>query len=616
MITPENLCLWKTHRLFPCERYFLAGQRISFFHKPVLNLTQAAPNHISMKTMRHLLKTAACLIALAAAFLTTSCSRTAAPEPFTAQLENIDGAMLFYSLQHPKLISECIDNLINEIPEASYARIALETYGGQLGYPEFSEIAAGTNIGVVQPSVPPEQLRRGKLAPIVFMKVKEDGKIWNILANMLRMKTKKHGDWTMFAESDAAFDTVKNPDAIIAKLSAPQAENIRIWARIDEENLDAYKALINKTISDAIGKSKLPAEEKNAFNSYAGLLVGEILDSTHNGHASLHLAKDSVRISYGLQFKPDTPIGTFLRYRSEAKPVVGKYIANDALLSATVRYVPQAGKELSDYMTGLLLKVDYKPFSEPLAKLKQDYANYWNQMDGCGAMTMNMNMDFTNPKAPKTEADTFAAYTGKYDRQTMQYMKNSVDLAQKFITQILAIAKQSGAKNTPQMSISTEADAAKIEGSTFDAMVINATSGETSMTQKTYYGVIGGNLITASSEAAIQKRLPALLAKQPLTGNVADATPLQPYDILSMSLNGSALVDMVCKTAKIDLSDPDRQAAFDNIKSAYKKSAPAQVSVEARQADAAYKINIPYKFIAASIKLGQYTYSSAKTSGR
>ncbi len=593
----------------------------------------------SLPAINLTLKAAASAIVIAAAFFTTSCSKKTSidtaspsdpsakaaavsqpakspePEPFTAQLDEVQGAMIFYSLQHPKLISQGLNKLIAEIPEASYARVLLETYGAQYGYPEFSELAADASIGIYQPAQSLEQLKRGGQSPVIFMKVKEGGKIWNALVNQFGMRAQKRGEWTLFARSpsDDIFEAVANPDAVIARLSAPQAENVRMWAGLNGAMRDTYQSLISEIITKAIDKSAIPDTEKTAFNAYAGIILPELFASTHSARASLHFADTGLRINYGAQFKPDSPLGTFARYRSDATPVVGQYIANDSLLSASVRYVPKAAQDVFDYLTGLFLKVDYPPFSTPLAQFKKDYADYWKQMDGCGAMTIDMEMDLENLEAPKSKADTFVAYSGKFDRRSMSYMKASIDLAEKFINQISAIAAQSSDKKIPRITLSSESNAATIDGNTFDAMTLGVTGGEIEIPpQKTYYGAAGGNLITASSEATIQKRLPALLAQKTLPGNVTEANPLAPYDIMSMTLNGGALVDFVCKTSRIDLSDPDRQAAFASIKDTYKQTTPACVTIETRQAAITYKADIPYKFISASVKLGQYTYAAKR----
>lgn len=573
-----------------------------------------------MKTMRLLGKTIACILASAAVFFTAACSKKTEPEAFTAQLEDVEGAMFFYSMQHPKLISQGLNSLIAEIPEASYARVLLETYGGRFGYPEFTEIATGSNIGVILPAASLSQMKQGRTPPVVFIKLKEGGKIWNMFTMQLGMRAKKHGEWTMFAPKDEAFATVTNPDAVIARLNVPQPENLRIWARLNGETVDIYKTLLDDVIAEALNKSALPEAEKTAFETYARVLIGEILTATHNGHASVHLANDGLRITCGVQFKPDTPIGTFLRYRSDAKPAVARYVANDSLLSASIRYTPKAGKELSDYITNRLLTVDYPPVSGPLAKLSKDYldANYWEKMDGCGAMTMDMEMDLDNPKAPKSKADTFVAYSGKFDAQAMKQMQAGFEFAQQLVGHLLTVARsQNSASSVPRISLSTESNAATVEGSSFDAMVINISGAGMDMpSQKTYYGIPGGNLVTASSEEILKKRLPSLLAKKTLPENVGEANPLQPYDIMSMTVSGGAVVDLVCKTSKIDLSDADRQAAFASIKEMYKQTRPARCVVEARQADCTYKVDIPYKFVSASVKLGQYTYAAKRADAK
>lgn len=562
-------------------------------------------------------KAATCLIAIAAAFFTASCSKKPAPEPFTGKLDNVEGAMVFYSFQHPKRITQGIDKLIAEIPEAAYARILLETYGAPYGYPEFSELAADADIGVYLPAQSLEQLQSAqKVTPIFFMKLsREDGKIWNAFVNGFGMRVRRHGEWALFAHSpdDAVFDTVKNPDAVIARLSTPQAENVRMWAALDGEMGATYQKLAIKSIGDAIAKSTLPDAEKKAFNAYAGVIFPEIFANLHSAGASLHFADTGLRINYGAQFKPDSQLGTLARYHSDATPVIGQYIANDSLLSATIRYVPKGSETFFDYVADTFLKVDYPPFAAPFAQLRKDYAGYWDQPDGCGAMTIDMEMDFADLKAPKSKAETFVANSGAFDgRITQRAMKATIGIAQQVITGFTNIAAQATDKKIPVITISAEDAAKNIAGHAFDAITVGVTGGDVVVpSQTTYYGVAGGNLISASSEAIIEKHLPSMLAKKTVSGNVAEANPLAPYDIASMTVNGGALVDLVCKTARVDLSDPDRQAVFAGIKERYKEAEPFRVTLEARQAAVTYKANIPYKFISASVKLAQYTYTYA-----
>ena len=575
-----------------------------------------------MKNLRLLATATACALALATAFLAASCSKTPAPEAFTAQLDNIDGAMAFYSLQHPKLISQGVNKLIAEVPDAAPLNMVLALYGGQLGYPEFTEIAAGTNIGIYQPVMSLDELKHGAApAFILFVKLKENGKIWNLLVRQRHLKTQKQGDWTMFAKSTADFDAVKNPDAIIARLSTPQAETLRAWLCLDGETAAAYKTLITDAIANALDHGALPDAEKTAFAAYARALLGDILDSTHSGNITLNLGDTGATLAYGAQFKPDTPIGIFNRYRSGATPDIASYITNDALLTATFRYTPKAGKDLSDHMLDLLLKVDYPPISDPLAKFHKDFSLFWEQMDGCGAMTFTQNFGTTNPRMPY--ADTFVAYSGKFDRQTSrQYMQFTVDLAQKLATNMLdLISKRLAgirAENLPRISITGSTDALTVAGVNFDAMTMNITGGAKDIhipAQTTYFGVANGNFISASNEATLQKRLPALLAKKVQPGNIAAANPLRPYDIMSMSVNGAALTDMACSAARIDQTDTDAQATIADIKDSYQQSGPARLAIEARQAALTLKVDIPYKFISASVKLARYVYSASKAAG-
>lgn len=562
-----------------------------------------------MKNLPALAKTAACILVLASIFFTASCAKkTAAPEPFTAQLEDIEGAMFFYSLQHPKRISRGIDKLIAEVPEAAVARILLETSAAKFGYPEFTEIETGSNIGLFMPADPANPLRHEKRNLVIFIKLKKGGKIWNALVEQGGMIAKKHGGWTLLAQTEEALGAVPNPDAVIAKLSAPQTEHLRTWMRLDGEVAGHVKTNINEAIAKVIKQSKLPGAEKTAFTDYASILVDELFDSLHSGHGSVHLGDKGVRLSYGAQFKPDTAFGAFLRYRTDAEPAVAQYIASDALVSGAFRYAPKAAKDLADHITNQILKVDYPPFAKPLADLNATYADRWNKAGGNGALAMDIDMDIENPLSPKIEVGQFVVESGKFDQQSMRQISAGMELAQNIMNHCLAIATQSGARNMAGLDITT-GETNTIEGVEFSSMTIHMSVPDVPrQTQTTYYGIADGNLVTATSEEVITKRLPALLAKKPLAGNIAEAVTLQPYELMGMTLNGAALVDLISNASKIDLSDDDRKAMFEGVKDRYNRSAPLRIAIEARQADVSYKIEVPYQFIAASVKLGQYVY--------
>ena len=570
-------------------------------------------------------------LALATALLAASCSKTPAPEKFTdtAQLENIDGAMAFYSFQHPKLVVQSLDKLAAEIPEAAFLNALLSAQGARLGYPDFTEIAAGTNIGVYQPAMSLDELKlkrgqRAFLSQVFFIKLKENGKIWNMLTRQLHLQTRKQGDWTMFAFDTAAFDAVKNPDALIARLSAPQTETLRAWFSLDGDMAAAYQTLLDDALSKALSAGTLPDAEKTAFAAYAKILIGEFFASAQSARASLTLGDTSLQITGGIQNKPDSPLGIFARYRSDATPDTARYIANDAILTGVIRITPKAQRDLAEHFADQLLTVDYPPVSEPIAKLKTacDTSGYWKQMDGCVAMSMNMSMDLSDLQAPKTEGKNFTVTSGKFDTGTLQIMDESIAIAQKLVSQMMAYAVRHApagnlGRDLPEITFPAT-QPVKIEGVDFSAWTMQIRAGSENgaaarprllQKQTTYYGVAGGNLVTASNEADLKTRLPALLAKKVLPDNIAAANPLQPYDIASMSLNGGALTDMICATARLDMTDTDAQATIADIKSLYAQSGPARLTMEARQAALEYKADIPYKFIAASVRLGRYIYS-------
>ena len=70
------------------------------------------------------------------------------PEAFTAQLPEVEGVQAILSLRHPSLINQDLEKLMAGVPEAGvHAGGAFYTTAAY-GYPEFTDIAAGSNVGV------------------------------------------------------------------------------------------------------------------------------------------------------------------------------------------------------------------------------------------------------------------------------------------------------------------------------------------------------------------------------------------------------------------------------------------------------------------------------------
>jgi len=526
------------------------------------------------------------------------------PEPFTAQLTEVDGVQAIISLKHPKLVNQDLEKLMAGVPETAMLRTIL-TQLAPYGYPEFSEVAAGSNIGVAILSPSGAEFKNRSAVLIGFAKLKEGGKLWTLLGQS-GLVIQRHGDWILFARAGADIAKLKSPDAVIAYLEKPQAEDLRFWGRASPELF----ALIRDKVSPGLAAkaASLAPEKRKAAADYLHVLAA-MLGQIHDAGIALSFEDAGIRLSYFVQFRPDTPAGILLSYGAGPVPAVAGYISADALGTFVSRNNPKALSNFADSVFDSLIAVDYPPMSERLRKLKTSYEEFMAASDGGGAGTFNLAVVEANGRE-QLKPRFFYVASGHIGREEAQaYFRQSQTLNNP-LAKLLRLSGGPGAGMAPVESHSAYAEnALTVADTSFDCLTVSSSMGGVPFSSVTeYIGVIDGNMVVADSAATLKRQLPALRAGITL----ADAIPVSdaPGEYGRVTLNGSKLVEQFAVAAKLDLNDEDVKAQIASLKAAFAAAGPAVAVMTAGHAQGVLTLSVPYKFISASINLG--TYMSAQ----
>jgi hypothetical protein len=530
------------------------------------------------------------------------------PAPFTGTLTEIDGIQAVYTLRHPKLILADLDKLMAAVPEAALARMFL----GQLtpyGYPEFSELAADANFGVVMLTLDPAALETAQPTFIGFAKLKENGKIWTALTQA-GLTLEKRGEWTCIGKNPTALAQLKSIDALTAYLARPQTEEIRAWGRVSPALLARAKELLWTKLTAHLATR--PAEEQKALTAYAEI-AWSYLAQLHSAGGSLDLNDQGITFAYSGQFLPDSPVGTYLRHAPGPDPKIAASVPADAPLSIVARYNIPATMELFNTVIDRLIAVDYPTYSEPLKVAKKSYNTSLAQSDGGAVLTMTA----TFPNGLKAPAiDMLGVQSGQFtSEQVAARCRTNIEFTNTFLGLYMdGLGSLTPKQPLPKIKAVLTENILTINGIPFSEVTTTTTTqgaGEPPIaTQNTYFGAVAGNLVYGTSEASLRAKLPALIAGNP----VADPVTLnfKTHDIIVAALHGDKLVDMVATAAHADLADADIQAQIATFKTAYAAAAPVTMSIASAQAEAVVAINIPYVFIAQSVRLGQFASAAAK----
>ena len=542
------------------------------------------------------------LVVATTLLLAPGCKPKPHPEAFTAKLTEIEGVQSVYTLRHPKLIFGDLDKLINAVPEAAMARM----FFGQLtayGYPEFSEIEAGSNIGIAMLALNPDALDSAQPEFVGFAKLKEGGKIWTALTQS-GLVLEKHGAWTWIAQNASLFAKVKAPDALLVYIERPQTEELRAWGRVSPALLAKAKEFLLPKLQAKL--TKRPPEEQKALLAYFDIAWG-YLAQLHSIGGSLDLNDEGITLTYSAQFLPDSPTGTWLRYAPGPAPKIAQSLPADGLFSIVARQNMPGQIEFVGGLLDALIAVNYPAGNEYLKAAKASYLNLASQSDG--GIVANMNMSLPVGGQPPV-LDMLGVYSGRFkEAQVAAFYKDTFALSQKGTTQALAaVSALSPGTPLPEIHQELKENVLMVDGVSFGSIVTTSkiTAGGHEQTTKTtqYYGVVGGNLVYATSEAALRAKLPAIAAGLAVPDAAQPA--LKGDDVAVMALQGGKLVDTVAASVQIDLADADIQAQLKSFKDGYAASGPIKVSLAASQAQGTLTVSIPYKFIAESVRLGQF----------
>lgn len=539
---------------------------------------------------------------IASLLLSTGCKPKNQPAAFTAELIEIPGVQAVYTLRHPKLINAELEKFMTEVPEAALARMFL---GGltAYGYPEFSEIAPNSNIGIILLEIDGETFLTGSPTFIGFAKLKADGKIWTALTQS-GLTLEQRGEWTWIANDSAAFDKLASGDAVTAHLDRPQDEELRLWVSVTPALLEAFKSRVMPALETKLADR--PAEEREALVAYADVLWG-YLAQLHSVGGSLDLNDQGIALSYSAQALPDTALGTLLRYPPGPEPKIAHSVSGDGLFNLVARQNMPASTEFFTALLDQLIAVDYPAVATALTTLKSGFLDLINAGDGGAVLTLDLTLP-GDGAFPVPEIEIFAVYSGNYTEEIVGgYYRESTALTEKltnaFMTVISAAMPEAPAST---FTATLDEDALTLDGVRFGALTTTITTGEADPVRTVqYYGVANGSYLMATSEDFLRAKLPALLAGK------AVANPVTIFftgdEVAVGILQGARIVDLVVEALELDLTDADVQAQVSGFKDAYAAIDSPRLILSASQAQAKMTFSMPYKFISQSVRLDQFS---------
>jgi len=533
------------------------------------------------------------------------------PLPFTGTLTEIDGVTAVVSLLHPRLINSDLEKLTAGVPETALARTGLAQLA-PYGYPTFSDIADGSKVGLAI-VLPPDGAAPGaKPAVVAFVKLKDGGKIATFLA-AFRQTLVKHGDWTLVAQNQDSIDRIKAPDSVIAYLERPQREDVRVWARVDPFLLSRLEQQLWTGLQPML--AQLSPNERTPAHQYVHALFG-LLSQVHSVEASLIFTDHDIELGYGVQFVPDSAIGTGLRYPLPSPDSVAIKIPAGSVLDMAIRQNPEGTRAIGDAIFDSLIAVDNPPFSDALKRAKTSYAGVAKASDGFTVGTMDISFDRTaGPAAPQS---MFMAMPGHLTQETLRaYQQSTHEL---MTAMLRGFAKWQAAlphrsvtmqgQLPPEGLFSYQPNAITVDGLPFDAIVAEVPS--VAMTAgapagaKTleYVGVANGAMLVATSKATLERNLPYVLG----TANTPNAiqVPGEAGVAGRVELNGGKLMESLVKGVGLDRNDPDVSAQLSSLSGAYADGGPVTGEATIDQARIGFTVKFPYKFIEASVHFGQF----------
>jgi hypothetical protein len=327
----------------------------------------------------------------------------------------------------------------------------------------------------------------------------------------------------------------------------------------------------------------------------------------HSVDVSLTFADDGIKLIYGAQFLPETPIGLSLSYKPGLPPTVARYVSADALAAFVGSQNPQACADLVKSILNILTAVDYPPVSNRLKESESAYIAMAAESNGGGVGAFNLNFAQKDGRR-QVRPEFFYVLSGHFSKKLAgAYFKNAYALNKKFSDFMLANFKTGpgGGFSGAVTDSSYAENALVVDGVAFDSVAFTTSvKGDEKSKMTEYIGTAGGNLVIASSETALEEHLPGLIARTVLADGIR--MPDAPDEIARLDLNGGKLVEFLADADKLDLTDEDTRAQIDDLKAAFADGGPVSVAITAGQAKGGYTLSIPYKFIAATIHLVEY----------
>ncbi len=579
-----------------------------------------ASNYLFMKTSRKKLLIPTAVLLAGSSFFFTGCPDTPEDKPADSKdektiaapavkLEEVDGALIAYSIRHPKLIIGDLNKMMQEIPEASIMQIFLSQFVA-FGYPEFTEIETGSKIGAFLIDLPFDELKASNSAPIVFCaKLKENGKIWKQIEKMGNVFIKKHNDWVFFAENEKMLGKVKNLDAYINFLQREQSEEFYAWINVKPSLIDDVRVEIDKEINGIDTNESFTPEMRNAAKEYLRVLAEQI-KSLHSINYSADLQDTGAQIKYAFQFKPDSEYGKWALQPSNQDVKAAQSVSADALITFLSRSNPKATEVLVNHILNAFAQVNYAPVSNGIKDYQKAIEPWLKASDGSYFGNMDFQLDLKNEKKP-VDVKTFFVYTGKYSEESVRpYWEQSIKLGNQLVSFILKKVTEDS-DSTINMEYTYTTNAFSLEGITFDLLGFNMTTDEETISEPIYYaGVKNGNMILGSNEEMLRKNLPPFIANEKIDNSIYKLNALKENEMMNMAVNGANVVSLITQAMDLGEDDTDIKAALEEFQNNYKLAGPVTLTSSLAQAKADVTITVPYKFVANSIRFGQYLFSS------
>jgi len=522
--------------------------------------------------------------------------------PFAGQLTEVEGVQAIVSLKHPQLVNQDLGKMMTAVPEAAMLRMVLSSLSAY-GYPDFADIAPGSNLGVAVVTVDAADLRTRSAVVVGFAKLQAGGKLWTVLQQH-DLVLQKHGDWTLIGADSAAIAKLKSPDAVIAYLEKPQDQDLRVWVRTSPAFVATIKDAVVPVLQPRL--AGFPADKQKAALAYLDA-VQSLVQQLHSVEFSIAFENEGLKLAYAFQFLPDSPAGILFRSPAGPLPVVARSISADALATWWGRSNPKALGDFINSVFNTLLAVDYPPAAERLKKLQATYAAIMAGADGGSAGAFDLTA-VAGGGPGKTKARFLIVQSGAVAPQVVHDYFRQSQLFNDPLPILLRPSLQRAGFGPMSRHSVLVSGAATVDGISFDSLTVTSSLNGTEISRVTQYcGDVDGSIVVADSPATLEKYLPALRARKALPDGIA--VPDHPDEFQHFSLNGGKLVDLVAAVAKADLTNAEVALQIKDLKAGFAAAPPLTLTTTIGQARVTMTLAAPYKFIEAGVHFGVYVSS-------